>query len=101
MKKLSEFISRYIPPNAELTKKLKFAEHELAYTIRSKNILTANNHDKDKRITYLTTALEEQTTIALKQQIELINAGHHIQLCETTIESNIETLKTRLHTLEN
>jgi ppGpp synthetase/RelA/SpoT-type nucleotidyltranferase len=96
MMKLPEFISRHMPANADMTKKLNMVEHELAYTISSKNILTLNNHSKDRRIIELETALEEKSAKILRQQVKLLKAATLIE----THKARIKTQKTLLHKLE-
>jgi hypothetical protein len=55
-----------------LAKALKLVEHELAYTTRSKNILTLNNHAKDERNQALLKHLHE-----LEHEIEGLKIALH------------------------
>lgn len=104
MNRITAFIYRHKVRCNELAKALKLVEHELAYTIGSKNILTLNNHSKDKRIVELTAALEEKTAKIIRQQTKLHKAGHLIEEYKTRIKTQktlLLELEVRVHELED
>lgn len=107
MNRITAFIYRHKlqnERNESLTKALKLAEHDLTCTIKSKNILTINNHAKDKRIVELTAALEEKTAKIIRQQTKLHKAGHLIEEYKTRIKTQktlLLELEVRVHELED
>jgi hypothetical protein len=80
MKILNSLLFTNSTRTEELEKKLRVVEHELDYTISSKNILTLNNHAKDRRITELTTAVEEKTAQVLRQKKKLCRASYLVNM---------------------
>lgn len=87
-----------------LENKLSAVEHELECTIKSKNILTLNNHTKDEKLKEYADTLAEKDARIRKQRAKLSKAGQLIEAGKARIahqRTRLLALELQIHKLKD